>query len=101
MTLPPKGQDLGAHDKPFVGIIMGEHVTLLLWSLIPPDVGCDKWVLTGRGFLLVLGLGRFALESPHRTFGLTNTRVVGVPPQLIPLHLDAFLVLFFAPARFA
>ena len=50
MTLPPKGQELGAYDKPFVGIIMGEHVTLLLWSLVPPDIGCGKWVLTGRGF---------------------------------------------------
>ena len=72
---------------------MGEHVTLLLWSLVPPDIGCDKWVLTGRGFLLVLGLGRFALESPHRTFGLTNTRVVGVPPLVIPLFPVSFFIL--------
>ena len=86
MSCPPPSylQDLGAYDKPLVGIIMGEHVTLLLWSLVPPDLGCDKWILTGRGYLW-----RDWVDLPfrHHTahLSLTNTRVVGVPPLVIPL----------------
>ena len=67
---------------PGLRIHMGEHATLLLCALVTPDIGCDKWVLTGRGILCRVRVDLPLVTTPH--FCMTNTRVVGVPPLVIP-----------------